>query len=98
MADRAITTKDAVLNNWRTIGRCELILSLTVVMGGVNKHSIQTKRISTVYSFNIWTKYQKKNSTNKFSPIVTSDEHDLNLFTETGGLTHLLASCYDPNI
>ena len=36
IADKAITTKEAVLNNWSTIGRCELILSLKVVIWEVN--------------------------------------------------------------
>ena len=33
IADKAIKTKEAVLTNWSTIGRCELILSLRVVIG-----------------------------------------------------------------
>ena len=36
IADKAIAIKDAVLKSWSTIGRCELILSLKVVIWEVN--------------------------------------------------------------
>ena len=85
IADKAITTRDAVLKTWSTIGRWELILSLKVVIWEVNQHTIEANIIRTVHIFNIQYQMAKRRkiSINKFSPTVSREVLGWNLLDTT---------------